>query len=137
MLGHYRWDAKVVIALASFAHSFTLFRLISQLQSDNALAAALATFKRLPRAISKLEPRFKAMDLLINTMLKVTKFIIRFEGMSLQHDLVDADVFGVTKSKIYSATYWIFRSILLCFLEIADLKSLELDEQVHVLSLQG
>ncbi|KAK4399671.1 protein SIEVE ELEMENT OCCLUSION C [Sesamum angolense] len=38
MLSHYRWDAKVVLALASFACSFGLFQLILQLQSDNALA---------------------------------------------------------------------------------------------------
>ncbi|XP_051144247.1 protein SIEVE ELEMENT OCCLUSION C [Andrographis paniculata] len=127
-LGHHRWDAKVVITLASFVQSFTLFRLISQLKSDNALAAALATFKRIPRAATVLNPRFKAVNKLINTMLKVAKIIIRFEGMSVQHELLDADVLGITKSRIYAATYWIFRSILMCSLQF---RYAELDDEQH------
>lgn len=134
MLGRYRWDAKVVLALASFASSFGLFWLILQLQSDNALAVSLAIVKRLPRAIRMLKPKFKALNLLVNTMLKLTRFMISFEGMSLQHELVDDQAMDITKSKICISTYWIFRSILVCSSHIADLRNLSL-ERVHVLSL--
>ncbi|KAK6116562.1 hypothetical protein DH2020_049668 [Rehmannia glutinosa] len=102
-LSRYRWDAKVVLALASFACSFGLFWLILQQQSDNALAVSLAI---------------------------LTKAIISFESLSLQHELVDDKLMDITKSKIYVATYWIFRSILVCSSEIADLSNLRL-EQVH------
>ncbi|PIN26403.1 hypothetical protein CDL12_00838 [Handroanthus impetiginosus] len=128
MLTHYRWDAKVVLALASFARSFRLFWLILQLQPDNSLAVLLATFKRLPKAVSLLKPKLKALNLLINTMIKLTKIVISFEGMSLQHELVDDKTMDITKSKIYMATYWIFRSILVCSSQIADLRNLRLEQ---------
>ncbi|KAL0447193.1 UNVERIFIED_CONTAM: E3 ubiquitin-protein ligase RGLG1 [Sesamum latifolium] len=134
MLGHYRWDAKVVLALASLACSFGLFQLILQLQSDNALALSLAMIKRLPRASSMLNPEFKALNLLVNTMVKLTKVIISFEGMSMHYELVDDKSMDVTKSNIYMATYWILRSTLLCSSQIADLRNFRL-EKVHVLSL--
>ncbi|KAL0408553.1 UNVERIFIED_CONTAM: E3 ubiquitin-protein ligase RGLG1 [Sesamum radiatum] len=97
MLSHYRWDAKVVLALASFACSFGLFQLILQLQSDNALAVSLAMIKRLPRASSMLNPEFKALNLLVNTMVKLTKVIISFEGISMHYELVDDKAMDVTK----------------------------------------
>ncbi|KAG8383254.1 hypothetical protein BUALT_Bualt05G0165300 [Buddleja alternifolia] len=130
MLSHYTWDAKVVLALASFAHSFGLFWLIMKLQSNNALAFSLAKVKHLPGPIGMLKPKFKAMNMLVKTMVKVTKVIISFEGMSLQYELVDDKAMEITKSKIYLATYWIFRSILVCSSQIADLRNLRL-EQVH------
>ncbi|KAL3819505.1 hypothetical protein ACJIZ3_005410 [Penstemon smallii] len=104
-LTHYRWDAKV-------------------LHSDNELAASLATVKRLPKAISMLKPKFKALSLLINTIY----------GLNLQHELLDDKAIDAINSKICIATYWIFRSILECSSKISDLKNSKL-EQVHVLSL--
>ncbi|KAI3452654.1 hypothetical protein Pfo_009318 [Paulownia fortunei] len=127
MLSHYRWDAKVVLALASFASSFGLFWLILQQQADNELAVSLAIVKRLPRDISMLKPKFKALNLLVKTMVKLTKFVIGFEGMSMQHELVDDKAMDITKSNIYMATYWIFRSILVCSSQIADLRNLRLE----------
>lgn len=133
LLGHYRWDAKVVLALASFAHSFASFWLILQLQYDNALAVSLAIVKQLPRAI--LKPKFKALSLLVNTMLKLSKIIVQFEGVSQHHELVDHRAMDIAKKKIYMATYWILRSILVCSSQFPDLRSNLSLEQVHVLSL--
>lgn len=134
-VSHFRWDAKVAIAMAAFVHRLTLFWFISQRQSENALAASLAVFKQLHGAITKLKLECKALNLLIKTMLQLTKILVGFEGMFLQHELVDADLLHITKYKICMATYWIFRSILLCFSEITDYRSSGLDEKVHVLSL--
>lgn len=132
-LGHYKWDAKVVLALASFAHSFASFSLILQLQSDDALAVSLAIVKQLPRAI--LKPKFKALSLLVSTMLKLTKIIVQFEGVSLHHELLDNRALDIVKTNIYIASYWIFRSILVCSLQFPDLRPNLSLEQVHVLSL--
>ncbi|GER56000.1 sieve element occlusion i, partial [Striga asiatica] len=44
--------------------------------------------------------------------LNRTRLIIRFEGIYMQHELLDYTALDITKSKIYLATYWIFRSIL-------------------------
>ncbi|KAL8550588.1 hypothetical protein ACS0TY_009133 [Phlomoides rotata] len=128
LLGHYRWDAKVVLALASFAHCFASFWLILQLQPDNALAVSLAIVKQLPRAI--LKPKFKALSLLVNTMLKLSKIIVQFEGVSLHHELVDNRAMDVAMKKIYLATYWFFRGILVCSSQFPDLRSCLSLEQV-------
>ncbi|KAL7110368.1 hypothetical protein ACP275_05G021500 [Erythranthe tilingii] len=130
MLSHYRWDAKVVLALASFATKFGVFWLVLLLQSENALADSLAIVKRLPKSINVLKPKFKALNSLVNTMLKLTKLVIRFEGMYVHHELADNKAMDITKSKIYAATYWIFRSVLVCSSQITDLRNSRL-EQVY------
>lgn len=134
MLGHYRWDAKMVLALASLTHSFGMFWLILQLQSENDLALSLASVKQIPTAITELlQPKFKALNLLVDTMLKLTRSVIRYESLSVKHELADDQDRAGAKSSIYLATYWICRSILVCSSQIADLRNLSL-EQVHVLS---
>lgn len=135
MLGRYRWDAKMVLALASLTHSFGMFWLILQLQSENELALSLASLKRIPTAITVLlQPKFKALNLLVSTMLKVARSVIRYESLSVKHELADDQDRAGAKSSIYLASYWICRSILVCSSQIADLRNLSL-EQVHVLSL--
>ncbi|KAH6805166.1 hypothetical protein C2S51_029997 [Perilla frutescens var. frutescens] len=132
-LGRYRWGAKMVLALASFTCSFGVFWLILQLQSENALAVSLAIVKRIPTTITLLKPKFKALNVLVRTMLKLARFVICYESMSLKHELVDDQDRAITKSKIYLATYWMCRSILVCSSQIADLRNSSI-EQVHVLS---
>lgn len=134
MLSHYRWDAKLVLALASFAANFGVFWLMFLLQSDNKLAFSLSIVKQLPSEIGMLRPKFKALSSLINTMGKLTELVIRFEEMSMYHEFVESNAMDITTSKIYVATYWIFRSILVCSSQIGNLRNLRL-EQVHVLSL--
>lgn len=131
MLSRYRWDAKLVLALAAFAETFGLFWLIGQHQSKNALAASLATVKQLPRAINALKPQFKALTSLTHTMMKVTKLIVSFESWHLQHEFLDVKSIDYVKSKIYVAAYWILRSILECSSQISDLRASRF-EQVHV-----
>ncbi|CAK9180531.1 unnamed protein product [Ilex paraguariensis] len=128
MLGPYRWDAKVALVLAAFATSYGEFWLILQLYARDHLAAAVAILKHMPSDISWLKPRFKALNLLVKTMVEVTKCIIKFEGLPLQQVLLDSKAMAVTKSQIYIATYWIFRSSLACCFQITDLMK---HEQVY------
>lgn len=134
MLGPYRWDAKMVVALASFTRSYGVFWLILQLQSKNALALSLAALRRIPSTIMLLRPRFKALNLLVGTILRLTRLLISYESLCLKHELVDDQDREITRSKIYMASYWTCRSLLVCSSQIADLRNLSL-EQVHVLSI--
>ncbi|KAK2968636.1 hypothetical protein RJ640_030716 [Escallonia rubra] len=71
-LGHYTWDAKVVLLLAAFALCYGEFWLIMQVYAHDHLAASIAVLKQLPRDLSVFKPRFKALSLLINAMVEVT-----------------------------------------------------------------
>ncbi|EYU22545.1 hypothetical protein MIMGU_mgv1a026947mg [Erythranthe guttata] len=97
ILSHYKWDAKLVLALASFATKFGVFWLVLLLQSENALADSLAIVKRLPKSIDVLKPKFKALNSLVNSMLNLTKLVIRFEVMYVHHELADNNAMDITK----------------------------------------
>nr|XP_043607651.1 protein SIEVE ELEMENT OCCLUSION C isoform X2 [Erigeron canadensis]XP_043607652.1 protein SIEVE ELEMENT OCCLUSION C isoform X2 [Erigeron canadensis] len=134
LLGNYRWDAKVVILLTAFAISYGEFRLILEVYAHNSLAASLAVLKNLCRRKSEgLKPQFKAMELLIEEMMELAKCVVRFEGLPLQlvlHEDHDHTMMKATKSQIYLATYWIFRSSLTSASQIIDLIAME-QEQVN------
>ncbi|CAI0425884.1 unnamed protein product [Linum tenue] len=133
LLGSYRWDAKVALVLASFAASYGQFWLINQLHHDIPLASSIAMVKQLPRELIMLRPRFKALNLLLKTMVDVTKCIIKFEGLPLRHVKLDVEPIGTTKLSIYVAAYWVVRSSLSCFSLVADLTAMK-PEKVHVFS---
>ncbi|PQQ05208.1 protein SIEVE ELEMENT OCCLUSION C [Prunus yedoensis var. nudiflora] len=120
LLGNYKWGAKVALVLTSFVASYGEFRLLMQLYSSSPLAISVAMLKKLPADSSPLKPRFKALSLLVNAMVDVTKCIIKFENLPLSHVELDDETKAVTKSQIYIAVYWIIRGILICSSQITD-----------------
>ncbi|PQP95734.1 protein SIEVE ELEMENT OCCLUSION C [Prunus yedoensis var. nudiflora] len=120
LLGNYKWGAKVALVLTSFVASYGEFRLLMQLYSSSPLAISVAMLKKLPADSSPLNPRFKALSLLVNAMVDVTKCIIKFENLPLSHVELDDETKAVTKSQIYIAVYWIIRGILICSSQITD-----------------
>ncbi|EEF47606.1 conserved hypothetical protein [Ricinus communis] len=121
LLGNYRWDAKVVLVLAAFATSYGRLWLIMQLYPHNPLAVSVAMLKQLPNDLSMFKPRFKALSLLVKTMVDVTKCIIKFEGLPFRHVKLDDEAMAITKSYIYISSYWVKRSTLACSFQITDL----------------
>ncbi|XP_020419077.1 protein SIEVE ELEMENT OCCLUSION C-like isoform X2 [Prunus persica] len=119
LLGNYKWGAKVALVLASFVASYGEFRLLMQLNSSSP-SISVAMPKQLPADSSPLKPRFKALSLLVNAMVDVTKCIIKFEKLPLSHVELDDETKAVTKSQIYIAVYWIIRGILICSSQITD-----------------
>ncbi|XP_019176078.1 PREDICTED: protein SIEVE ELEMENT OCCLUSION C [Ipomoea nil] len=130
LLSHLRWDAKVVLALSALTSTYGELSLVLQQLPHSPLAALLAALKQLPRSLTALNMQFKALNLLINTMVELAKTVVRFEGLPLQLVLLDHKAIAATKSKICIATYWILRSSLSCFALLADLRTIK-DEQVH------
>ncbi|CAL8994111.1 unnamed protein product [Prunus brigantina] len=120
LLGNYKWGAKVALVLTSFVASYGEFRLLMQQYSSSSLAISVAMLKKLPADSSPLKPRFKALSLLVNAMVDVTKCIIKFEKLPLSHVELDDETKAVTKSQIYIAVYWIIRGILICSSQITD-----------------
>lgn len=136
LLGNYGWDAKLALILAAFATSYGSFWLLMQLYPRNPLAASVAMIKQLPSNLSPLKPRFKALGLLVKTMVDVTKCIIKFEGLPFRHVKLDDESMAITRSYIHIAAYWVTRSTLACSSQIKDLTAMK-PEQVHVPSLQS
>ncbi|GMP82581.1 hypothetical protein CsSME_00036822 [Camellia sinensis var. sinensis] len=136
MLGHYRWDAKAVLVLSAFATSYGEFWLIMQLYPCNPLAASIALLKQLPKDLFLLKHLFKVLNVLMKTIVDLTKCIIEFEELPVNHVILDGEAIGTTKSQIYMATYWIIRSALICSSQIKDLRAMK-NVQVHVPSLQS
>ncbi|KAK6930925.1 Sieve element occlusion, C-terminal [Dillenia turbinata] len=134
LLGSYRWDAKVVLVLAAFATSYGEFWLILQIYPANKLAASVAVLKHLPRDLKTLKPRFKALMLLVKAMVDVTKSLIKFEYLPLQHIKLDNELLGFTKSVIYTATYWIIRSAFVCASTITELMNMKHDQTLDSMS---
>ncbi|PON42302.1 Sieve element occlusion [Parasponia andersonii] len=123
LLGNYRWDAKAVLVLAAFAKSYGEFWLLMQLYPRNPLALSVATLKQLPSDLSTFKRRFKALSLLMKTVVDLTKCVIKFECLPLSHVKLNKEAKSITELNIYSAVYWIIRSILTCSYQIRDLKA--------------
>ncbi|CAL2231136.1 unnamed protein product [Prunus armeniaca] len=88
LLGNYKWGSKVALVLASFVASHGEFRLLMQLYSSSP-SISVAMLKQLPADSSPLKPQFKALSLLVNAMVAVTKCIIKFEKLPLSHEELD------------------------------------------------
>lgn len=131
MLGDYTWDAKVVLILAALATSYGECWLIMQMYPHNPLAASVALLKQFPSDLSVLRIRLKALTLLINTMVELTKCIIKFEGLLQKDILLDYRAMALAKSQIYIATYWIFRSSLECSSQITDFITMKHEKYSH------
>ncbi|XP_042480799.1 protein SIEVE ELEMENT OCCLUSION C isoform X2 [Macadamia integrifolia] len=116
LLGSYSWDAKVVIVLLAFATKYGEFWLIMQLCPLNPLAVSVAMLKQLPGDLGAFKQQFKALTLLVKTMLEVTKCVIEFEGLPLQHVKLEAEAMVATRHststtiatwEISSLVYWV------------------------------
>ncbi|KAJ4848711.1 hypothetical protein Tsubulata_042470 [Turnera subulata] len=134
LLGKYGWDAKVVLTLAAFVTCYGEFWLILQLYPCHPLAASVAMLRQFPVNLSSLKPQFKALSLLVKTIVDVIKCIIKFEGLPFRFVKLDDEAMITKKSCFYTAAYWVARSILACSSQIKDLKANN-PEQVHVPSL--
>ncbi|KAI7998310.1 Protein SIEVE ELEMENT OCCLUSION C [Camellia lanceoleosa] len=123
MLGHYRWDAKAVLVLSAFATSYGEFWLIMQFLPLQSLGKIYCIAKAVSNVLMKM-------------IVDLTKCIIEFEELPVNHVILDSEAIGTTKSQIYMATYWIIRSALICSSQIEDLRAMK-NVQVHVPSLQS
>lgn len=133
-LGPFRWDAKVVLTLAAVVSIYGEFWLVMQLVHCNSLAALTALLTQMPKELNMSMIQFKALNLLIDTMIEAANLVLDFEGLPLQQQLLDDDTIVVTKSRMYITVYWILRSSISCASQIAEFRTIQ-DNQVHVFSL--
>lgn len=125
MMSSYSWDAKLVIALASFALNYGEFWLIAQNYTSNQLAKRVAVLKQLPNLSdhsSGAKQLFDAVNNLIKVMINIARCIISFKELPLKY-IVPA--LSTAIAHIPVAVYWTIRSVVACASQIIGLIGLD------------
>ncbi|XP_020215868.1 protein SIEVE ELEMENT OCCLUSION B [Cajanus cajan] len=127
MLSSYSWDAKVVIALASFATNFGLFWLVAQLYTTNRLAKSVAMLKHIHQTLEQREDlglKFETINNLLKATLDATNYIVQFHELPSQYIDPEAPEMFIASTLIPSAVYWTIRSIVACASHILGITGL-------------
>ncbi|GKV37162.1 hypothetical protein SLEP1_g45221 [Rubroshorea leprosula] len=127
MVSNYWWDAKLVIALSSFAMNYGEFWLLAQSYTSNQLAKQLATLRQLPEILQHtniLQSRFEAIKTLIISMLDIARSIVEFKELPSQYITADHHALSTAMTHIPLAVYWTIRCMLACASQIISLTEL-------------
>lgn len=127
MLTIYKWDVKIVLALAAFALTYGEFWLLAQIHDTNQLAKSMAILKQLPSIMehaNTLKPRFDALNDLVSVILEVTKVVIEFHDLPTQYITQDMTAYTTANNYVPVASYWTIRSIVACAAQITSLTTL-------------
>ncbi|KAJ1395696.1 Sieve element occlusion, N-terminal [Sesbania bispinosa] len=127
MLTIYKWDVKLVLALAAFALSYGEFWLLANIHDTNQLAKSMAILKQLPGIMehaSSLKPRFDTLNDLVKVILEVTKCVIEFNDLPTQYIPQEVSAYTTASNYIPIASYWCVRSIVACAAQITSLTTL-------------
>lgn len=127
MLTIFKWDVKIVLALAAFALTYGEFWLLAQIHDKNQLAKSMAILKQLPSIMehaSSLKPRFDTLNDLVRIIVEVTKCVIEFHDLPSQYITQDITAYTTAYNYIPVASYWTIRSIVACAAQITSLTTL-------------
>ncbi|KAE8696168.1 hypothetical protein F3Y22_tig00110676pilonHSYRG00156 [Hibiscus syriacus] len=127
LLSSYTWDAKLVLSLSAFALNYGEFWLLAQIYSTNQLAKSMAILKQLPSLLehtAPLKPRFEALNILIRTMMDVTRCVVEFKELPSMYISQDAPALATALNLIPTAVYWTIRSMVACAAQISSLATM-------------
>ncbi|KAF8378188.1 hypothetical protein HHK36_029525 [Tetracentron sinense] len=110
MLSSYKWDAKLVLALAAFAVNYGEFWLLIQSSTTN-------SFGIVKQYSISLKSRFDDHNKLMQTMFDVTDCIVDFKELPNHY--------------ITSAAYWTIRSVVACATQTVGRTGLGYEYVVH------
>ncbi|KAL8157001.1 protein SIEVE ELEMENT OCCLUSION C isoform X2 [Apium graveolens] len=120
MLGKFTWDAKVVLILVALATSCGECWLIKQMYPYNYFAASARLHEQYPSDLNILRIQLKALRMLVNTMVEIAKYVIKFENLPMKEVHLDNEAMALTKTQIYIATYRIFKGSLEFYAQTTD-----------------
>ncbi|GMH23911.1 hypothetical protein Nepgr_025754 [Nepenthes gracilis] len=126
LLGHFPWEAKVVLTLAAFSFTYGEFWLLAQIYSTNPLANSMARLKQL-RLVTDQSGSFKyqfdAVNKLIKAILNVTRCIVEFTELPSTYITEEESTLKATRNYFPIAVYWTIRSIVGAAAQITTLTS--------------
>ncbi|KAK6153253.1 hypothetical protein DH2020_012892 [Rehmannia glutinosa] len=137
MLSTYTWDAKAVIALASFSVNYGQFWLVATLFTTDELAKSVAILKQLPDIIELsdvMKSRFETINNLVKVSLELTRCIAEFRRLPSKYIADDAELMQTAMTHIPIAVYWIVRSLVACASQVTEI--LGLTDKVHSLTAE-
>lgn len=124
MLTNYKWDVKLVVALAAFALTYGEFWLLAHIHGTNQLAKSMAILRQVPgimEHVNSLRPRFDALNDLVKVILEVTRCVIEFHDLPTQYVTQEISAYTTAASHIPTAAYWSVRGIVACAAQILSL----------------
>ncbi|KAI4348235.1 hypothetical protein L6164_008982 [Bauhinia variegata] len=124
MVTNYKWDLKLVLALAAVAQTYGKFCLLAHIHATNQLAKSMAILKQLPGIMEhadSLKPRFDALNNLVQVILDVTKGVIRFNDLPHSYFTQDVAAYSTASYLIPIASYWSVRGIVACATQVTSL----------------
>lgn len=124
MLANYKWDVKLVLALAAFALTYGEFWLLAHIHDTNQLAKSMAILRQVPgimEHVNSLKPRFDALNDLVKVILEVTRCVIEFNDLPTQYVTQEISAYTTAASHIPIAAYWSVRGIVACAAQILSL----------------
>ena len=128
MLTTYKWDVKLVLALAAFALTYGEFWLLANMHETNQLAKSMAILKQVPNIVehlsNTLRPRFEALNDLVKVILEVTRCVIEFNDLPTQYIPQEVAAYNTAANHIPIASYWSVRGIVACATQITTLTTL-------------
>ncbi|KAI3464169.1 hypothetical protein Pfo_020896 [Paulownia fortunei] len=127
ILSSYTWDAKAVIALASFSANYGQFWLVATLFTTDELAKSVGLLKQLPDIIELsdvMKARFDTINNLVKVSLELTRCIAEFRRLPSKYISDDAEPMTIAMTHIPIAVYWIIRSLVSCASQVTEILGL-------------
>lgn len=127
ILSTYTWEAKAVVALASFSANYGQFWLVANHFTTEPLAKPLAVLKQLPEIIDRsdrMKSRFETINDLIKASLELTTCIAQFRRLPSKYISVEAEPVTVATEHVPIAVYWIVRSLIACASQVTEILGL-------------
>lgn len=127
ILSTYTWEAKAVVALASFSANYGQFWLVANHFTTEPLAKSLAVLKQLPEIMDhsdRMKSRFETINGLIKASLELTTCIAQFRRLPSKYISGEAEPMMVATGHVPVAVYWIVRSLIACASQVTEILGL-------------
>ncbi|KAL0385181.1 UNVERIFIED_CONTAM: protein SIEVE ELEMENT OCCLUSION B [Sesamum radiatum] len=124
LLSSYTWDAKAVLALASFSVNYGQFWLIAENFTADPLAKSLAVLRQLPDILALsdvMKTRMDTINSLVKVSLELTRCIAQIGRLPSKYISHDAEPMAIATSHIPIAVYWTIRSLVVCASHVTDI----------------
>ncbi|KAK4427033.1 protein SIEVE ELEMENT OCCLUSION B [Sesamum alatum] len=124
LLSSYTWDAKAVLALASFSVNYGQFWLIAENFTADPLAKSLAVLRPLPDVLELsdvMRTRIDTVNSLVKVSLELTRCIAEIERLPSKYISHEAEPMAAAMSHIPIAVYWTIRSLVVGSSQVTDI----------------
>ncbi|XP_051133191.1 protein SIEVE ELEMENT OCCLUSION B-like [Andrographis paniculata] len=124
MVSGYAWDAKAVLALASFSANYGQFWLIANNFTTDPLAKSVAVLKELVDIFensNSIKSRFDTINNLVKVSLELTRCVSQFNQLPSKYITEESKPLAEATASVPLAVYWIIRSLVACTAQVIEI----------------